>query len=247
MSHSQIPDNQKLALLGGTVGGRVEGWGREVICYTATQNSEHCISFPKNSFYFHMLNFLCLALILSQLSKSTQYIPLYQVFYHLPFLKVSTGALNLVWMDYLSSWALPSPSLQGFLWLLSQELLHLDYGSSPFLVYSSFGCVKCEGDHLKICVFIWLCQVLVEGCGIQFSDQGLNPGPLHWECGVLSTGPPKKSWRSFLRQHNPNSFYPILTLQLVGLGIELQARNDFFQNLKGTGSLASLFPVPFRW
>ena len=53
------------------------GGGREVICYTATQNLEHCISFPKNSFYFHMLNFLCLALILSQLSKSTQYIPLY--------------------------------------------------------------------------------------------------------------------------------------------------------------------------
>ena len=27
-------------------------------------------------------------------------------------------------------------------------------------------------------------------CGIQLPDQGLNPGPRHWECGVLATGPP---------------------------------------------------------
>ena len=25
---------------------------------------------------------------------------------------------------------------------------------------------------------------LVVACGIQFPDQGLNPGPLHWECGL---------------------------------------------------------------
>ena len=30
-------------------------------------------------------------------------------------------------------------------------------------------------------------------CGIYFSEQGLNPGPLHWECGVSATGPPGKS------------------------------------------------------
>ena len=34
---------------------------------------------------------------------------------------------------------------------------------------------------------------LVATCGIQFTDQEWNPGPLHWECGVLTTGPP---WRS---------------------------------------------------
>ena len=38
-------------------------------------------------------------------------------------------------------------------------------------------------------VFIWLCQVLVITCGIQFPDQG----PLHWEHGVAATGPPGKS------------------------------------------------------
>ena len=26
-------------------------------------------------------------------------------------------------------------------------------------------------------------------CGIHFPDQGSNPGPLHWEHGVLATGP----------------------------------------------------------
>ena len=25
-------------------------------------------------------------------------------------------------------------------------------------------------------------KLLVTTCGIQFPDQGLNPGPLHWEC-----------------------------------------------------------------
>ena len=56
---------------------------------------------------------------------------------------------------------------------------------------------------------IWLCQVsgavlkisscsiqdpLVVACGIEFPSQGLNPGPLPWEHGVLGTGPPGKSW-----------------------------------------------------
>ena len=42
-------------------------------------------------------------------------------------------------------------------------------------------------------LFLWLSQVLVAACGIQFPDQGLNPSPLHWELGVLATGPPGKS------------------------------------------------------
>ena len=32
------------------------------------------------------------------------------------------------------------------------------------------------------------CELLVVTCGIQFPDQGSNPGPLHWECIVLATG-----------------------------------------------------------
>ena len=38
---------------------------------------------------------------------------------------------------------------------------------------------------------------LAVACGIQFPDQGLNPGPLHWELGVLVTGPPEKSQQHF--------------------------------------------------
>ena len=35
--------------------------------------------------------------------------------------------------------------------------------------------------------------LLVVACGIWFPDKGLNPGPLNWECGVLTTGLPVKS------------------------------------------------------
>ena len=37
------------------------------------------------------------------------------------------------------------------------------------------------------------CKLLVEACGIQFPDQGSNPGPLHWEYGVSATEPQEKS------------------------------------------------------
>ena len=42
-------------------------------------------------------------------------------------------------------------------------------------------------------VSIWLCQVLVMTCRIKFPDQGSNLGPLPWELGILTTGPPEKS------------------------------------------------------
>ena len=34
---------------------------------------------------------------------------------------------------------------------------------------------------------------LIVACGIWFPDQGLNLGPLHWECRVLATGSPGMS------------------------------------------------------
>ena len=37
------------------------------------------------------------------------------------------------------------------------------------------------------------CRIFVEACGIQFPDQGSNLGPLLWEHGVSSIGPPGKS------------------------------------------------------
>ena len=42
-------------------------------------------------------------------------------------------------------------------------------------------------------VFIVACGSLVAACRIYIPDQGLNLGPLHWEGGVLTTGPAEKS------------------------------------------------------
>ena len=46
---------------------------------------------------------------------------------------------------------------------------------------------------LNIYSFIWLHQVLVAACGIQFPDQGSNLGPLLWELRELTIGPAGKS------------------------------------------------------
>ena len=37
------------------------------------------------------------------------------------------------------------------------------------------------------------CKLLVMSYGILFPDQGSNPGPLHWDHGILATQPPGKS------------------------------------------------------
>ena len=36
---------------------------------------------------------------------------------------------------------------------------------------------------IYLCLFIYL-AALGLSCSMWFPDQGLNPGPLHWECGV---------------------------------------------------------------
>ena len=49
-----------------------------------------------------------------------------------------------------------------------------------------------QKDLFLLQKFIWLCQALVIACKTQFPDQGLNPGPLHQEHGVLAIAPPEK-------------------------------------------------------
>ena len=44
------------------------------------------------------------------------------------------------------------------------------------------------------------CELLAVACGIWFLDQGSNPGLLHWELGVLATGPSGKSLLPSLKQ-----------------------------------------------
>ena len=57
--------------------------------------------------------------------------------------------------------------------------------------------------HTLIYLFICLHQLLVEVYGIQFSDQGLNPGPLYWELRILATGLLGKSLLLLLVQRTP--------------------------------------------
>ena len=52
-------------------------------------------------------------------------------------------------------------------------------------------------SYIYMYIYNWLCQVLVAARRIWFPDQGSNPGPLHWEHGVLATGPPGKSLDAF--------------------------------------------------
>ena len=51
---------------------------------------------------------------------------------------------------------------------------------------------------------LWLCQALVVAYKIQFPDQRLNLGPLHWERGVVATEPSGKFPYSFfnLNKHD---------------------------------------------
>ena len=52
--------------------------------------------------------------------------------------------------------------------------------SSLLLLPSIFPSIRVFSNELALCIR-WPCK-------IYFPDQGLNPGPLHWECGVLATG-----------------------------------------------------------
>ena len=68
-------------------------------------------------------------------------------------------------------------------------------------IYLSMQGLICGTQDLRCCVrdlqlrhvLVVVCKPLVGTCGIQFPDQGLNLGALHWECRVLATGPPGKS------------------------------------------------------
>ena len=51
-------------------------------------------------------------------------------------------------------------------------------------------------------VLFWLHWILDAARGIQFPDQGSNPGPLNWEHGVLATGPLRKFL--FCSLHQPS-------------------------------------------
>ena len=73
---------------------------------------------------------------------------------------------------------------------------------------------------------------LVAACGIQFTNQGLNPGPLHWECRVLATGPPWKSLPYSSPQFTSDfytSFYISLKqrIQICEVGVYINWEDPF--------------------
>ena len=65
-------------------------------------------------------------------------------------------------------------------------------GECLVVCFSAGPGLSCGTGHL----FVEAGKLLVAACGISFPDQGSNPGPLHWERGVLATKPPKKSSES---------------------------------------------------
>ena len=56
-----------------------------------------------------------------------------------------------------------------------------------------FVCSRSQMQHVGSLAFISACELLVAACRIQFPDQGSNLSPLHWQHGVLATGPQGKS------------------------------------------------------
>ena len=78
---------------------------------------------------------------------------------------------------------------------------------------------------------------LVEARGIQFPDQGLNLGPLHWEHRILATEPPGKSLSCNLKFPSDSSPQPIkalLTSQKCNIPIPTLKRKGGEKKKKST-------------
>ena len=76
--------------------------------------------------------------------------------------------------------------------------LNLTYSLFSFLkdiyLFTSLAALGLSYSTWDLKSSLWPKESLVAACGILFPEQGLNPGALHWEHGVLSTS----SWL-FLR------------------------------------------------
>ena len=79
-------------------------------------------------------------------------------------------------------------------------------GSQLQYTGSSIFTVAC-GIFVCVCV---ACKRLVAARGIQFSDQGSNPGPLHWDHEVLASAPQGKSQKDL-------QFYTLVRQRMTGL------------------------------
>ena len=66
-------------------------------------------------------------------------------------------------------------------------------------------CLLSALSFLSFYLIIWLYWVLVVACAIKFPDQSSNPGPLHWERGVLAIGPPGSPCPVFSHTPSPST------------------------------------------
>ena len=113
----------------------------------------------------------------------------------------SSDTLLTFW--YISFWSLPSLflpplssiSLNTYNWYYkAYTFLYPVIFKNCFIYLAASGLSGSMQDLL-----IPACELLVAACGIQFPDQELNLGPLHWELGILATGPPGKSFLFFFK------------------------------------------------
>ena len=81
--------------------------------------------------------------------------------------------------------------------LLLRSFSNVTFSVRPFLITFYKTISLFSFFFFEKYLFIWLYQGLIVAGGIQFPDQGLNSGPLHQECRILATGPPRKSLFSF--------------------------------------------------
>ena len=83
--------------------------------------------------------------------------------------------------------------MKQFIWILLRLLTKslMDSLREKLQVFFS----NCSRTVLWHAIFFLVvaCELLVAACGISFSDQGQNWGPLHWEHRVLGTRSPRKS------------------------------------------------------
>ena len=92
---------------------------------------------------------------------------------------------------FVTFYKFPAENIILYCWVLyslltSKYLVSVHHGSKFFVLKNVY-------------LFIWLHWVLVATCGISFPDQGLNPGPLHWEPDVSHWATGAVPWREILK------------------------------------------------
>ena len=126
----------------------------------------------------------------------------------------------------------------------------------------SFRYIKLEGSHqltkqtaflpfLKNIylsyLFIWLFLALAAAYRIKFPDQGLNPGPLHWEHRVLAAGSPGKALGpifyegSHVRPKQPMAVR--LNIHILILGVKSWFQREYPSNISFCARLLNFSSV----